>query len=339
MKKAGRAAVLSVALALVAGAAAADTPPSVWETAKDASARARYALHAKVRELLALRLVLPQERKEIPLERALSMLRDANAAASPDVRLRYDLGEVYELRRQHEEAIAILRPATDANLDHPATVDALSNLAYAYAYLGRQVEERATYKKYIPRIREDRSRLVAMLNLAEAEMHLGNLPDAIAGYRDAVALGGTIDGYSAAQTTTLAVWGLAVALDRAGEPDDAMKEATLATRMDPGEHIIGDQENVFFVPAYEREWYFGMAESVHAKNAPSLREALDAWKRAEHHWSAYARSADGKGDRYAPLAAKHQSRARAAVQRVAAQVAELEKKHPPKPDPNGDVDM
>ena len=50
-----------------------------------------------------------------------------------------------------------------------------------------------------------------MLNLAEAEMRLGNLPEAEERYRESIALvaGGISQG--AAETTLLATWGLAVA--------------------------------------------------------------------------------------------------------------------------------
>jgi tetratricopeptide (TPR) repeat protein len=293
------------------GAAHADTPPSVWEKARDPNARARWNLHVRVRELIALDTqVGVQSLRAAALERARAMLEDAGAASSPDVRLRFDLGEVYEALGHHERAVDVLSQALEMAPDHPAASDATVTLAFAYAKLGRQRDERDTYVKVLARVTDDRARATALLNLAEAEMHLGNLEDAVAGYREAVQIAASIPtSLAASETGILAVWGLAVALDRSGDPHGALEQAKLATRMDPGEVLIGHGPNVFFVPAYERLWYLGLASVAHASEASDPRAAASHWGRAEAIWSAYLANAMST-DRWVPLARAHKERAR-----------------------------
>lgn len=302
--------------------ARADTPPSRWEIAKDPLVRPRYDLHVKVRELLSLDGRTPAAMRSQALERARALLEEFGAATSPDLRLRFDLGEVYEQLNHHERAVAVLRPAVDANPEHPAAIEAMVALAYAYAKLDRAKDERDAYRRYIARVVDERSRATALLNLAEAEMHLGNLPDAVAGYRDAIALAQSIpNSMAASESMTLSVWGLAVALDRAGEPQEALEQASLATKLDPGEQIIGHGRNVFFVPEYERQWYLGLAEIVHARAASGPRDALRAWLRAEAHWQLYVSAAEAT-DRYLALARAHLAQAKARAARLRTQLGE-----------------
>jgi len=215
--------------------------------------------------------------------------------------------------------VRVLRPAVDAYPDHSATVDALSTLAYAYAYLDRPIDEREIYRRYLPRVREDRSKLIALLNVAEAEMHLGNLADAVAAYRDAVAFGMGLAmeemGRTISTTTILARWGLVVALDRSGDPDAAAIELREVARLDREEKIIGDTKSVFFVPRYERCWYLAMSASHHARVATSRSEALLFWQRAELQWNEYVTQA-AANDRYVPLARAHLAKTRSILRRM-----------------------
>src|SRR5580658_2836263 len=104
-----RTAAVFSALALVAASwpaamhvARADTPPSAWDVAKDPGQADRWALHVKVQRLLhsmpsgAPEFLELRRDQELRLESARMLLEQADAAHSPDVRLRFDLGTVYE---------------------------------------------------------------------------------------------------------------------------------------------------------------------------------------------------------------------------------------------------
>ena len=102
------------------GVARAETPPTAWDVARDPAARDRWDLHMRVQRLLhppagegGLRFD-----DELRIEAACAMLEDGDAARSPDVRLRFDLGIVYSelASRQRrtdlqQKVIDVLAPA------------------------------------------------------------------------------------------------------------------------------------------------------------------------------------------------------------------------------------
>ena len=306
-------ALSAVATLLLLGAARADTPPNAWDVAKDPKARERYQLHVTVRESIIVNSGTEQLRAAV-LERARGMLEDGGAETSPDVRLRFDLGEIYEALSDHRRAVAVLTPAIESAPDHPAAVDAILALAYAHAKLDHPREERDAYLRYLARVTGERSRVTALLNLAEAEMRIGNMPEAVAGYHDAVQAAASLPNtMSTSKTAVLAVWGLAVALDRSGDPAGAATQAKLATQLDHENRIIGDRRDVFFVPEYERFWYFALGAVEHAKQARDAREATRLWAQAESTWSSYVSNAEHSDskDRWLSLARAHRDHARA----------------------------
>ncbi|WP_394820654.1 tetratricopeptide repeat protein [Pendulispora albinea] len=288
------AAVLAVAVAsLSAGVqpARADTPPSAWDSVKKPYLRRTYEVHVRARErMIQSESVQPGAMDhEKRLEEARAILEEANAAESPDVRLRFDLGTVYEALRRHAAAAKVLEKALAMAPDHPAAEDAWLTLAYAYAHGNEPRKERDAYTKYLERSTYGSGRVTATLNLAEAEMRLGHLEDAITGYREAIQLASLVA--SASDTGVLAVWGLAVALDRSGDTSGAMAQAKWATEIDH-RRVIEDRVNVFFVPAYERLWYFGLREMALARSAKSGPEALLHLRQAEELWNGYYEKAD-----------------------------------------------
>jgi tetratricopeptide (TPR) repeat protein len=293
----------------------ADTPPSSWEVAKDPAARDRYALHVLVRDLVS------QEMRSSPLrdgvlERARSLLEDSGAAKSPDVRLRFDLGEVYQESKRHDLAINVLSAALKSAPKHPAAESAWVALAQAYAMKDMPTEERDAYEQYLVLATDDLPRAVAILNVAEADMRVGHLEEAIAGYRDVVNLSAALASGSSVETGILAVWGLAVALDRAGDLLGSAEQAKLAIQMDVGQKLIAHSPNVYFVPAYECLWYLALGSTAQAKNQSDARLALEHWWRVEQVWERYLQHADPK-ERWLPLARAHLARAHA--ERVAAE--------------------
>ncbi len=310
---------VSTMVLLVAGIGRADTPPNAWDIARDPAVRERYQLHVAARQALMLPRGAPLNFRESSREGARAMLEAAGAATSPDVRLRFDLGEIYQQMNRHEKAVELLRPAIESSPDHPGTTDASLALAYAYARLDRPREERDAYLMFLARSTDERARTTALLNLAEAEMRLGNLSDAVVGYRDAVEAASALpNGIDGSKTAVLAVWGLAVALDRSGDPAGAAEQAKFATQLDPKEAIIGDTTDVFFVPEYERQWYFGLGAAARARNAKDPRVAVRGWAQAEARWSTYLAEAErATSDRWVALARAHRDRAR--IEKAAAQ--------------------
>ncbi|MDB4993078.1 MAG: hypothetical protein JWM74_510 [Myxococcaceae bacterium] len=317
-------------------AARADTPPTSWDMAKDPAARDRYQLHVLVRDLVSQDAHLQASRgfRLGTLDRARALLEDSGAATSPDVRLRFDLGEVYEALDRHDLAIAVLTSALKIAPTHPAAESAWVVLAYAYAKKDMPKEERDAYEKYLALTTDDRSRSTAILNLAEADMRLGHIDEAVAGYRDAVQVAAALPtGTSTAvETGKLAVWGLAVALDRQGDATGSAAQAKLAVQMDTGLVLISHGQNVFFVPPYERLWYIALGTTVEAKAATDPRKALGYWQQVEELWTSYVEQAE-RGDpkeRWLPRARAHRDQAHA--ERVAAEKRAAKAPPPPKPE-------
>lgn len=121
-------------------------------------------------------------------------------------------------------------------------------------------------------------------NLAETYMMLGRLEDAIATYQRAIAVG-------AARVST--VYGLAVALDRDGSGDQAMRRIQSQTLSGYDsfnkEYVRG---SIFFVPRGESNYYFALAN-----------EAFGNYGAALEYWQRYITS--GAHPEYHPRAREH----------------------------------
>jgi tetratricopeptide (TPR) repeat protein len=141
-------------------------------------------------------------------------------------------------------------------------------------------------------------------NLAETYMMLGRLDESIATYLQAVAMG-------AARVST--VYGLAVALDRDGEGDHAVRriqsQGTAGLESFTREY---QRHGVFFVPEGEANYYFALAN-----------EAFGNYSAALEFWNRYV--ASGAHPEFQPRAREH--------------IEQLRKKHVhaepiPPPDPD-----
>lgn len=327
--------------------ARADTPPSFWDLARDPSARDRWALHVRVTRLLhapdAEDLVEPGQHRddELRLATAQTMLEDADAAHSPDVRLRFDLGIVYErlatLSRRNdfqEKAVEVLAPALEFAPDHPASLEAFQVLAEAYAQLDRAQEELAAWRQYLARVTSDRARVTALMNMGEAEMRLGLLDEALATFREGLQLCETLANSGVNKSYALTLWDLALALDRSGDPAAALTIAakartwswTVLGRRETGWDAIRDDGDVFFVPEWEREWYLALGFASAASTAADPRDATRMWAKAEKHWDTYVTSANAarpERDRWLSIARARLSHARAARNEAGRRAATL----------------
>jgi tetratricopeptide (TPR) repeat protein len=283
---------------LCVGEAWADTAPSTWDFAKDPTEQDRWALHVRVERLIAAGSSHGLDGGQLRLEAARAMLEEADAAHSPDVRLRFDLGVVYGRLELRRKAIEILVPALAEAPDHPAAREALDALVYSYAKLDRPSEELATWNRLIPLISDDRARANATMNMGEAQMRLGWVDEAVETFRDVLRLSGELPNTGGVSSTyVLTLWDLAVALDRSGDPRGALDAAARASAEKAGRYLITRDPDVFFVPDWEREWYLALGAAAAARDAKDARDEATLWSAAEKHWASYIERSTESGRR------------------------------------------
>ncbi|MDP9037592.1 MAG: hypothetical protein M3O50_22575 [Myxococcota bacterium] len=326
--------------------ARADTPPNMWDVAREPTQSDTWALHVRVERLLHPSVsdeLFPLELRrdeELRLEAARSMLEDADAAHTSDVRLKFDLAAVYEQLATyqgrvdlHQRVVDLLVPALDADSDHPAATGALETLVYAYAKLDRPAEELAAWQRFLPRLADDRARLAPMMNMGEAEMRLGHLDEATVTFREVLRLCEMLPNSSSVNATyALTLWDLAVAYDRAGDPRTAIQTAGRAkgwrwsspalhgqVRAVTGWDVIRDSREVFFVPEWERDWYLALGYASDADQASDAHLAASSWAGAEEHWASYAEHAADAGQQERWSSTARARRDHAHAQRVAAE--------------------
>ncbi len=309
---------LSIALALgvMAPVARADTPPTVWDKARDPELSQHWDLHVRVQHLLraprddeAGPRVEGDRDSELHAQAALAMLEDIGAATSPDVRLRFDLGMVqYQLAHltertdYYEKAERTLSAALAIGPDAPGSTEALDELVSCYAKLDRSREELETWHRLIPRVLDPRSRALDSYNMAEAEMRLGRVDDALATMREVLHACAQLPNTSS--TYVLTLWDVAIALDRTGDPRGALQTAGEAAQqsvvdsngfLTTGRGLLKHDPSVFYVPAYERDWYLALSSEAIARQDTLPREALAYFTEAEAEWDHYIQQATAAG--------------------------------------------
>lgn len=289
--------------ALAPAVARADTPPSVWDRARDPATADSYRIHLEVQR----RLTQAQSALDFGFSSAFesqkstvrAMLERQRADKSPDVRLRFDLGLVYKLLGETEDpayykrASEVLGEALVMAPDHPAAEEAWQRLAEACGHIGDHDCERRAYTMVLRLTTEEADRGTSTLNLAETEMHLGNLREAIDGYREALRIAARSP--APGNLALLALWGVAVALDRSGDKVGADREALAVLEMQTSSRQNGllRGRGVFFFPEYEIHWYDGVGASAMArKPGTTAAEAAKHWKTAEDAFTAYIRGAE-----------------------------------------------
>jgi len=166
-------------------------------------------------------------------------------------------------------------------------------------------------------------------------MRLGHVDDALATFREVLRLCGELPNTgSNGRTYVLSLWDVAIALDRSGDPGEALDSAAKASRMtvidshgmpSTGAALIARDPLVFFVPAWELQWYLALGASADARDAKDARDAAEHWARAVQHWDNYVErsAAEGTGDPFLKIARLRQSQAHArklAADRAAARV-------------------
>ncbi len=292
-------ALATATLALASPSVRADTPPSIWERAKDPDAAEAFDLHQAIQQRLIRTAIAEVDFGE--RGRVLAMLERVGAEKSKNALLRFDLGHVHLLLENHARAAQVYKAAIAEFPDHPAVDQAWLRLAFACGHLGDHVCERNAYVEVLRRETEEIYRATPTLNLAETQMHLGDLKEAIEGYREALRIAGRVP---ARETAPLATWGLAVALDRAGDRLAAEREARFAIEIERSMGLprLLRSKDVFFVPDYEIHWYEGLGAVARARVATSAREAVRHWRQAEKSFGDYVEAGERKKDRWLPIA-------------------------------------
>ncbi len=324
--------VFAGAIALVSGIVRADTPPSVWERAKDVDAAEAYDLHRAAQQRL-----IRTDLTEVDFGergRVLAMLERAGAERSRHAFLRFDLAEVYLLLKNYPRAAQIYKAAIAEFPNHPAVDEGWSRLADACGHTGDHACERTAWIEVLRRETEDIHRVTPTMNLAETLMHLGDLKEAIDGYREALRLGARVP---SGEKVPLATWGLAVALDRSGDRLEAEKQARFAVQLERslGINDLLRSKYVFFVPEYEVYWYYGLGAAARAAEATSPREAVAFWRQAEAAFTEYVKGGERKNDRWLPIAKARLARIRAERERAEKAATRL----PPQPRSGEDVPL
>ncbi len=260
----------------------------------DAAATARRrALEALLRQSL-------EGRAE--LDDALARLTLALQLAPGDPQLHYLRARVLGLweeplplhgcsvRRRDSEAIAELRTlmALDPTFQASDTAFQLGVLLTRSHDFERAAQ---AYARAAELSLDEREVSVTYANLAEVTMLGGDAASALAVYQHALELS------HAGREYTLALYGMAVALDRLGEHESALKVCEKAAQADRQTLDTLHSEGVFFEPSYERHYYEALGNEAlsHLTTAPELR--LDALQAAAANYRAFAAAAP-EGDPY-----------------------------------------
>ncbi len=280
----------------------ADTPTTVWERATNPRRAAVERVHAAIEEQLA-RAAHPLV-KSLALEDARSQLEAAFARGVDAPLLHYDLAQIYFAQKRYPLVLRELRLVVNDPPEGASLAHIWDMLAMTYAHLERHEEERDAHREHLRLLRSESTRAVATMNLAESEMSVGRLDEAILQYREAARIASESSSYSASATAALCVWGLSVALDRSGDAAQALAEAARANALDPGAQVL-TSDSVFFAPAYERDWYMGLSAEATARSLPEAQRER-YFVTAGAYFRSYVNhaTAPGRHDRWLELAKK-----------------------------------
>jgi tetratricopeptide (TPR) repeat protein len=240
-------------------AAAASTP--FWESVADDARTRPERLAAEAEALLSA-----QPRSPDKLARAEALAREALAAAPDDFRALMLLAEVNTRAARPAATLAALERACP-HAPRGSTAGACwFRLGVERTRRGRLAEALAAYERRMAAGDADGA---TYANAAELLMAEGRLAEAEERYREAMRLESAAPGAGRIETSqalTLATYGLAVALDRAGEADAAREMMARALALDPRHATLTAAEqpdpDVFFVPDGDVYYYIGLAAEV-----------------------------------------------------------------------------
>jgi tetratricopeptide (TPR) repeat protein len=283
-------AALLLPLAGASDAAASD----FWGRVVDPDAQAAEALVTRARSHLDRSLAGgPTLEQGV---RAQQLLEQALERKPRHFRARFLLADALAVQGRRAEAITAFDEACPLAPAPEEAATCSRRLAVELSRAGRLADALSLYDR---QLETDGDSATAYLNSAELLMAQGpsRLPEAVARYRQAVALEERAPpGPDRDQGLALGLYGLAVALDRDGQPARAREAMVRAVRIDPrlrllevpGEPGAGD---VFFVPPADAHYYLGLALVALDRQ----RQAAFAFRHflAEATGSPYAAAAEG----------------------------------------------
>jgi tetratricopeptide (TPR) repeat protein len=305
-------ALLAAAVALLAthpGAARADGA-TIWTRSRHPEAERRRELVLEA-ESLERKALLHAHRRgsrdELLLNsarvRAVILLREAGAATSSDLALRYRLASLHGQLRQFDKSVPLLESIVRGDPAPPLRAAAFADLGVAYAEVGRTEDAIAAYTQAlrIQPIAHERARLLQ--NRAEGYMLLGDASAAITGYRAGLALL-SADYMLGSNAGSTMLWGLGVALDRAGDLDSGLDSIRVARIYDQEDRGLNG-ESWSYVPPYDQHWYEALGHWQVARKPDVLTSVrVHAYARALSSWEEWVQTAsrDAPNDKWLPLA-------------------------------------
>jgi tetratricopeptide (TPR) repeat protein len=184
-------------------------------------------------------------------------------------------GDALTLLGRAPEAIVAI--ASACNLTESAEDESTCTLRLAVeqARAGRYPDALVSYDRHL---RSGAPQPIAYTNSGEILMALGRLGEAAARYREAIRLEEALPpGRERDQGLALALYGLAVTLDRDDQAAASREAAGRAVRLDPRLRLLEPDaaSDVFFVPPGDQHYYRGLALRVLARH----EEAAEAFRR------------------------------------------------------------
>ena len=284
MTRLGLIVILCFAPALAAAQPTTPARSEFWESISEPShRRARTLMRHGLTRLMEAEEAYGMSRRAVLVEGGLTHLRLARELAPRDPAIQFALATA--LSRNDE----LLRDGTRRARTNEAieAFEALRRLdplyeAAAVAFelgilrtKGRDfVRAAAEYQTALALALSANETITVEGNLAEVSMLGGELEVAIPHFTRCVSLARGA-GAVGEQSLVLCLFGLAVALDRGGEPTEALARAREAVSLQGGTMTALRAEGVFFEPAYEIHHYEGLGQL-----ALSALEANDLDRRA-----------------------------------------------------------
>lgn len=282
---------------------ASTAAPSVWTSVRRPNAAARAVLIDKAdkalndaaldkeRVELYSGLFLGGDAAQVGRIEARELLEQAGGATSPNMQVRLRYASVLRSlasdqkpanRKNIEEAAKILTTVLASRPIPAIALQAWDELALCHAVLGQREKEIHAYDQALMLEVVGSRRSMLMANRAESYMAMGRLDESIRGYREAFASLLEVERRHYGVTT---LWGLAVALDRNGDMEDALEHIRLARIYDEFDERI-KSDSWFYSPPYDEHWYKALGDWAKARaTANSIDRtfeyghALEAWDR------------------------------------------------------------
>ena len=291
------------ALSAFSPEAAADA--SLWQRAREPELARSEALADKLERLLTMGDASrsPGVARDFALA-AVAAADLAGASRLPGARLKCLLGEVLVRAEFPRRARDLLAEVVEELPPGPLAASCYYSYGLSLAYLGDAKGEIKAFTRALAFTEGRGPRANLLYNRADARVAEGQLAEAIDDYRNAIALP------NHPEITALAYYGLAVALDRYGDLPAAWVALEAAHRVAPpfsglpGADLL-DAPSVFFVPAYEKDYYRALSQMALARAADSAAERREHLLRALEHWEAFIVAAERANDRYLENARLH----------------------------------